>query len=121
MDKIKTGLEYASSYIETAKDIADLVSQSLGHRNKKHNFNYTDNRTDQVFGKEKRHFGPQGLVAAFFKLLGLDPPKINAIAVNSAIFLAQMVRTKSFIDARHLLGKNLLFLSKLSPFRLRFR
>lgn len=86
LDKIKTGLQYASNYLETAKDIADLVSKSLGHNKQKRGENGGD---DEV---EKQPFGPSNLVSAFFRLFGLDSPKVAAIAVNSIIFLAQMVR-----------------------------
>ncbi|XP_046431195.1 uncharacterized protein LOC124184960 isoform X3 [Neodiprion fabricii] len=92
LDTIKSGLEYASSYIDIAKDIADLVATSLGHEKRNRGDNGSDQPSENFAGK-KKYFGNQGLVAAFFKLLGLDPTKINAIAVNSAIFLAQMIST----------------------------
>ncbi|XP_046749253.1 uncharacterized protein LOC124413008 [Diprion similis] len=92
LDTIKSGLEYASSYIGIAKDIAELVATSLGHEKQNRGDNGTDQPSKNFTGK-KKYFGNQGLMAAFFKLLGLDPTKINAIAVNSAIFLAQMIST----------------------------
>lgn len=85
LDKIKTGLEYATDYLETAKDIADLVAKSLGGKQKERRGE--DNRT-----KEKGSFGPSNVMSAFFRLFGLDSQKVTAIAVNSVIFLAQMVR-----------------------------
>lgn len=83
LDKIKTGLQYASNYLETAKDIADLVSKSLGRKQKQ---KHGDDENDA-----KQPFGPSNLVSAFFQLIGLDSQKVAAIAVNSVIFLAQMV------------------------------
>ncbi|XP_012258008.2 uncharacterized protein LOC105687167 [Athalia rosae] len=91
LDKIKTGLEYASNYIETAKEIADLVSESLGQRNQKRGDSGSPDF--DVLKNKKQPSLPQGLASAFFRLLGLDSPKLNAIAVNSAIFLAQMIST----------------------------
>lgn len=87
MDKIKAGLEYATNYLETARDIADLVARSLG---RKHNEEPEDTPT-----KKKGGFGPSNIMSAFFRLVGLDSQKVTAIAVNSVIFLAQMVSTKS--------------------------
>ncbi|XP_003700082.2 uncharacterized protein LOC100883833 [Megachile rotundata] len=81
LHKIKAGLEYATNYLETAKDIADLVAKSLGHNSKR--------GEDDV--KQKGTFGTSNLVSAFFRLVGLDSQKVTAIAVNSVIFLAQMI------------------------------
>ncbi|XP_032684815.1 uncharacterized protein LOC116850527 [Odontomachus brunneus] len=89
LDKIKTGLQYASNYLETAKDIADLVSKSLGHNKQKQKQKRGEDGDDEV----KQPFGPSNLVSAFFRLIGLDSPKVAAIAVNSFIFLAQMIST----------------------------
>lgn len=75
-------MQYATNYLETAKDIADLVSKSLGHKQR---------RGEDGNNEAKPPFGPSNLVSAFFRLFGLDSPKIAAIAVNSVIFLAQMV------------------------------
>lgn len=88
LDKIKTGLHYASNYLETAKDIADLVSKSLGHNKQKQKQKRGEDADDEM----KQPFGPSNLISAFFRLIGLDSPKVAAIAVNSFIFLAQMVR-----------------------------
>lgn len=84
LDRIKTGLQYATNYLETAKDIADLVSKSLGRKQKQKS---GDDENDDA----KQPFGPSNLVSAFFQLIGLDSQKVAAIAVNSVIFLAQMV------------------------------
>jgi len=81
LDKIKAGLQHASNYLETAKDIANLVSKSLGRKEKR-----GENEND-----EKQPFGPSNFVSAFFRLIGFDSQKIAAIAVNSVVFLAQMV------------------------------
>ncbi|KAL6264159.1 hypothetical protein P5V15_004238 [Pogonomyrmex californicus] len=86
LDKIKTGLQYASNYLETAKDIADLVSKSLGHKQKQKR---GEDENDQI----KQSFGPSNLVSAFFRLIGFDSQKVAAVAVNSVIFLAQMIST----------------------------
>ncbi|XP_012226464.2 uncharacterized protein [Linepithema humile] len=82
LDKIKSGLQYATNYLETAKDIADLVSKSLGHK---------ERRGEDGSNEAKQPFGPSNLVSAFLRLFGLDSPKVAAIAVNSVIFLAQMI------------------------------
>lgn len=79
-------MQYASNYLETAKDIADLVSKSLGHKQKQKRGDDENNENDA-----KQPFGPSNLVSAFFQLIGLDSQKVAAIAVNSVIFLAQMV------------------------------
>ncbi|XP_076477517.1 uncharacterized protein LOC117163502 [Bombus vancouverensis nearcticus] len=84
LDKIKTGLEYATDYLETAKDIADLVAKSLGAKQK-------ERRGEDDKTKEKGSFGPSNVMSAFFRLFGLDSQKVTAIAVNSVIFLAQMI------------------------------
>ncbi|KYM97628.1 hypothetical protein ALC62_11923 [Cyphomyrmex costatus] len=83
LDKIKAGLQYASNYLETAKDIADLVSKSLGHKQKR----------EKNGNDEKQPFGPSNFISAFFRLIGFDSQKIAAIAVNSVVFLAQMIST----------------------------
>ena len=82
LDKIKAGLQHASNYLETAKDIADLVSKSLGHKEKRR----------ENGNNKKQPFGPSNFVSAFFRLIGFDSQKIAAIAVNSVVFLAQMVK-----------------------------
>lgn len=85
LNKIKAGLQYASNYLQTAKDIANLVSKSLGHKqNQKRG---EDGGNDE----KQQQFGPSNFVSAFFRLIGFDSQKITAIAVNSVIFLAQMV------------------------------
>lgn len=86
LDKIKNGLKYAKNYLETAKTIADLVSKSLNQQN-------NQKRGDEGINHDEasKHRDSGNLASAFFRLLGLDSPKIAAIAVNSAIFLAQMV------------------------------
>ncbi|XP_014477085.1 PREDICTED: uncharacterized protein LOC106745731 [Dinoponera quadriceps] len=85
LDKIKAGLQYASNYLETAKDIANLVSKSLGHNKSK------QKRGEDGDEEVKQSFSPSNLISAFFRLIGLDSPKVAAIAVNSIIFLAQMI------------------------------
>ncbi|XP_076237904.1 uncharacterized protein LOC143181407 [Calliopsis andreniformis] len=83
-DKIKVGLEYATNYLEAAKDIADLVAKSLGSKQHQRGGEASD-------AKEKGNFGPSNIVSAFFRLIGLNSQKVTAIAVNSVIFLAQMI------------------------------
>ncbi|KAK1123103.1 hypothetical protein K0M31_008736 [Melipona bicolor] len=84
LDKIKTGLEYATSYLETARNIADLVAKSLNGKQE-------ERRGENDETREKGNFGPSNVVSAFFRLFGLDSQKVTAIAVNSVIFLAQMI------------------------------
>ncbi|XP_026826204.1 uncharacterized protein LOC105283346 [Ooceraea biroi] len=86
LDKIKAGLQYASNYLETAKDIADLVSKSLGHKQKQKQKRGEDGNDDT-----KQPFGPSNLVSAFFRLIGFDSQKIVAVTINSVVFLAQMI------------------------------
>lgn len=85
LDKIKVGLQYASNYLETAKDIADLVSKSLGGKQKQ------KRGEDENKDEAKIPFGPSNFVSSFFRIFGFDSQKIAAIAINSVIFLAQMV------------------------------
>ncbi|XP_011707005.1 PREDICTED: uncharacterized protein LOC105462172 [Wasmannia auropunctata] len=85
LDKIKAGLQYASNYLETAKDIADLVSKSLGHKQKQ--------KRGEDGNDEKQPFGPSNFVSAFLRLIRFDSQKVAAIAVNSVVFLAQMIST----------------------------
>ncbi|XP_012278855.1 uncharacterized protein LOC105698838 [Orussus abietinus] len=82
VENIKAGIRYARSYLETAKEIADLVSRSLGHGNR---------RNDKREPDPSTKFGTGNLVSGFFRLLGVDSTKIGAIVVNSAIFLAQLI------------------------------
>ncbi|KAL0124281.1 hypothetical protein PUN28_006258 [Cardiocondyla obscurior] len=85
LDKIKAGLRYASNYLETAKGIANLVSKSLGHKQKQ--------KQGEDGNDEKESLNPSNFVSAFFRLIGFDSQKIAAIAVNSVVFLAQMIST----------------------------
>nr|XP_033339142.1 uncharacterized protein LOC117227749 [Megalopta genalis] len=83
LEKIKAGLEYATNYLETAKDIADLVARSLGKKQKE--------RRGEDEDKNKADFVPSNVMSAFFRMIGLDSQKVTAIVVNSVIFLAQMI------------------------------
>lgn len=85
-DKIKTGFRYANDYLEIVKDVANLVSQSLNPEKEE-----SSKRGDHEGDEKNQDFGPTNVISAFFRLLGLDSQKIAAIAVNSVIFLAQMV------------------------------
>ncbi|GAB1860357.1 hypothetical protein CAJAP_01436 [Camponotus japonicus] len=100
LHKIKTGLQYASNYLETAKDIADLVSKSLGGKQKQ-------KRGDDENDDAKQPFGPSNLVSAFFHLIGLDSQKVAAIAVNSVIFLAQMISSLFGLKSQENIAKNI--------------
>lgn len=87
LEKLKNGLKYARNYLETAKEIADLVANSWKQQdnNKKRGDEYVKN------DKMPKENYSDNLTSAFFRLLGLESPKIAAITVNSAIFLAQLV------------------------------
>ncbi|KAK0081980.1 hypothetical protein PV326_007399 [Microctonus aethiopoides] len=89
LEKLKNGLKYARNYLETAKEIADLVANSWKQQdnNKKRGDEYVKN--DKI---PKGNYS-DNLTSAFFRLLGLDSPKIAAITVNSAIFLAQLINS----------------------------
>ena len=79
----------AHNYFKTAKDIADLVAKSLNRKGTQKKGDDGEDRMDE--NKPKRAFGAVTFVSTFFRLLGLDTQKITAIAINSVIFLAQMV------------------------------
>ncbi|XP_031775524.1 uncharacterized protein LOC116415207 [Apis florea] len=100
LDKIKTGFEYASNYLETAKDIADLVASSLGSKQK-------EKRGEDEDAKNKGSFGPSTVMSAFFRLFGLDSQKVTAIAVNSVIFLAQMISSLFNLKPKENSGRSL--------------
>ncbi|KAK2582480.1 hypothetical protein KPH14_004784 [Odynerus spinipes] len=85
-DKIKAGFRYANDYLETVKEVANLVAKSLNPKRKE-----SQNRGDRAGDHTDRDFGTSNIVSAFFRLLGLDSQKVAAITVNSAIFLAQMI------------------------------
>ncbi|KAK0163145.1 hypothetical protein PV327_006853 [Microctonus hyperodae] len=89
LEKLKNGLKYARNYLETAKEIADLVANSLKQNNN------DKKRGDEYVKNDKMPKGNyyDNLTSAFFRLLGLDSPKIAAITVNSAIFLAQLINS----------------------------
>ncbi|KAI4498871.1 hypothetical protein M0802_006046 [Mischocyttarus mexicanus] len=88
LDKIKTGLRYANDYLEIVKDVTNLVSKSLNSENKG-----SSKRGDPGVDEpnQNQDFRPVNLITAFFRLIGLDSQKVAAIAVNSVIFLAQMI------------------------------
>lgn len=86
LDKIKSGFRYANDYLKIVKDVANLVSQSLNSEKEE-----STKRGGHGEDEKNQDFGPTNVISAFFRLLGLDSQKIAAIAVNSVIFLAQMV------------------------------
>lgn len=77
--------------METVKEVADLVSDSL---KKQPDRKKGDESPPEDSGDRSAGFG--SLASVFFRLLGLDSPKIAAITVNSAIFLAQVVSNYFF-------------------------
>ncbi|XP_057328563.1 uncharacterized protein LOC130669594 [Microplitis mediator] len=85
-DKLKNGLASMRSYLETVKEVAELVSKSLKQQSDRKK---GDESTQSDGGNQ--NFNSGNLASAFFRLLGLDSPKIAAITVNSAIFLAQVI------------------------------
>lgn len=88
MGKIKAGLQSASNYLETAKDIADLVSKSLRPKeDKKEKIRKSDSNVNNL----PKTMGLDMFISWFFRLLGLDSQKVAAMAVNSVLYLAQMV------------------------------
>lgn len=86
LGKIKAGLQSASSYLETAKDIADLVSKSLRHKDSS-----KVRKSDAKVNSLPKAMGLDMFISWFFRLLGLDSQKVAAMAVNSVLYLAQMV------------------------------
>ncbi|XP_014601239.1 PREDICTED: uncharacterized protein LOC106785365 [Polistes canadensis] len=89
LDKIKTGLRYANDYLEIVKDVTNLVSKSFNSDDKRYTSKRGDPEEDEP--NKNQDFRPTNLISAFFRLFGLDSQKIAAIAVNSVIFLAQMI------------------------------
>ena len=103
LDKIKSGLKYAKNYLETAKEIADLVSQSLKqikHNKRGDDYDTAGYKKNRIPVKDSE---ANNLVSGFFRLLGLDSPRIAAIAVNSVVFIAQMVSVLIIIRKKILL------------------
>ncbi|KAH0553551.1 uncharacterized protein LOC123263175 [Cotesia glomerata] len=92
-DKLKSGLQSMRNYLETVKEVADLVSDSL---KKQPDRKKGDESPQEDAGDRSAGFG--SLASVFFRLLGLDSPKIAAITVNSAIFLAQVIA--SFFEVK---------------------
>ncbi|KAL7298928.1 hypothetical protein TKK_0008031 [Trichogramma kaykai] len=88
LDKLKTGFLNAKSYLETARDIADLVSKSL---NSKKTLNQRGDTADFDEKPKAESFEPADVISTIFKLLGLDPRKITAVAVNSIIYFVQLI------------------------------
>ncbi|XP_066603230.1 uncharacterized protein [Prorops nasuta] len=86
LERIKNGLKYATNYLERARDIADLVSKSLNQKQSQKRGEDGDDKK-----QSRPNFGTRSVITAFFALLGLDSQKITAIAVNSVIFLAQLI------------------------------
>lgn len=76
--KIKTGLRMAGKLLglDTAKGVAELVSDAFG-------------KNDHRKGDNEEHGG--NIFSGFLRMLGFDAKKIGAIAVNSMVFVAQLV------------------------------
>ncbi|XP_011495044.1 PREDICTED: uncharacterized protein LOC105359971 [Ceratosolen solmsi marchali] len=87
-DKIKAGLQNAKNYLETARDIADLVSESL---RLKETENKRGANADFTNEQGNKPFELTNLMSTFFRFLGLDTKKITAVTINSFIFFAQMI------------------------------
>ncbi|XP_034942896.1 uncharacterized protein [Chelonus insularis] len=85
LEKIRNGLKSMKSYLDRVKGIASLVSNTFKRKNDQKPCD------DDKNGDGMKRPESSTLASAFFRLLGLDTPKIAAITVNSAIFLAQMV------------------------------
>lgn len=64
------------------------MSKSLGHGKTSEKRGDDGLKTERV----RKDSETANLISGFFRLLGLESPRIAAIAVNSVIFLAQMVR-----------------------------
>ncbi|XP_044749118.1 uncharacterized protein LOC123309884 [Coccinella septempunctata] len=88
--KIRSGLEMAGKFLglDTAKGVAELVSNAFGKN---------DHR------KEDNEEGAGGnIFSGFLRMLGFDARRIGAIAVNSIVFIAQLIgkslaRSKPFL------------------------
>lgn len=85
IDTIIATVNHARTYFDVAKEVTNLVSESLNFK--------TKDRTDmKSFQPENDHsFLKHSFVDGFFRMLKLDSSKVIAIAVNSVIFLAQLV------------------------------
>ncbi|XP_045479645.1 uncharacterized protein LOC123684430 [Harmonia axyridis] len=89
--KIKSGLQMAGKFlgIDTAKGVADLVSEAFGKHNRRK-------------GDEADAGG--NIFSGFLRMLGFDAKRIGAIAVNSMVFVAQLIgkslaRSKPFLSS----------------------
>lgn len=109
-DKIKAGFQYANDYLETVKEVANLVAKSLNSHKKQ-----SDKRGDRTEDQANQDFGTSNFISGFFRLLGLDSRKLAAITVNSAIFLAQMVKKK--IKSNDIKTKKYIFFLKFDCFK----
>ncbi|KAJ8667000.1 hypothetical protein QAD02_008662 [Eretmocerus hayati] len=89
-EKIRAGLQNAKNYLETAKNIADLVSNSL-NKNKYQSYKMRGDNDDFADSPRKDTFEPKNLISSFFRLMGLDSGKVTAITVNGFVFLAQLI------------------------------
>ncbi|XP_063976098.1 uncharacterized protein LOC135161990 [Diachasmimorpha longicaudata] len=101
LEKIKNGIKYSKNYLDTAKEIADLVAESLGHKLRK-----PKGDQNNEFHKSSKPLDSGNIASAFFRLLGLDSTRIAAIAVNSAIFLAHMISSLFNINAGRSTGRD---------------
>lgn len=79
--RLNSGLQLAGKMLglDNAKGVAQLVSQAFGKASRK--------------GDEGS--GEQNVFSGFLRILGFDSKKIGAVAVNSIILVAQLVRMSS--------------------------
>ncbi|XP_023720765.1 uncharacterized protein LOC111871714 [Cryptotermes secundus] len=81
VSKFREGLDMAGKFLglNTAQGVAHLVSSSLL-------------KARPQWLREGSDISLQhGLFSGFFRLLGLDPTKLGAIALNAIIFIAQLI------------------------------
>lgn len=79
--------------IDTASDVADLVSRAFSKTFQVNNIRYTSKEKEggDSEAQESNQQPPQ-FMAGMFRLMGLDPSKLGALALNGLVFIAKMVR-----------------------------
>ncbi|KAK9870011.1 hypothetical protein WA026_006106 [Henosepilachna vigintioctopunctata] len=99
--KLKSGLEMAGKWLglDRSRGVANLVSEAFGKiNNRKGDYEESGN-----------------IFSGFLRMLGFDAKKIGAIAVNSIVFIAQLIN-KSLARSAPLLQNEEKSLPSGSPF-----
>lgn len=86
VDNIHSGIRFAGKIlgIDTAADVAELVSKAFSK-------NLLRNKNNETPKSEQKKEQPNNLLGGLFRLMGLEGPKLGALAINGIIFIAQMI------------------------------